>query len=60
MIERKIQTDTFWRQEFDVTDQDIIDLENLFLDEHRPMSVSELARSIILRYCQREESLPMQ
>ena len=57
MIERKIQTEAFWHQEFAVTDQDMADLEELFLEEHRPMTVSELARSLVVSYCQREESL---
>ena len=57
MSEHKIQTEAFWRQEFAISDQDVADLEELFLEEHRPMTVSELARALITSYCEREQSL---
>lgn len=57
MIERKIQTQVFWQDEFALTDEDVQLIEELFLDEHRPLSLSELARSLIEQYYGREESL---
>ncbi len=57
MIERKIQTQVFWRDEFALTDEDRAFIEELFLDEHRPLSLSELSRSLIGQYYAREESL---
>ena len=57
MIERKIETETFWRDEFAVTGEDTSFIEELFLDEHRPLSLSELSRSLITYYYGREESL---
>jgi len=57
VIEREIQTETFWRDEFALTDEDTSFIEELFLDEHRPLSLSELSRSLITHYYSREESL---
>jgi len=57
VIERKIQTETFWRDEFALTDEDTSFIEELFLDEHRPLSLSELSESLINHYYSREESL---
>jgi hypothetical protein len=57
VIERKIQTEQYWRQEFDVTDRDLEDLGLLFLETERPLTVPEMSRSLIVNYCQRETSL---
>ena len=57
MIERKIATQAFWRDEFDLTEGDTAYIEELFLDEHRPLSLLELSRSLIGHYYAREESL---
>ncbi|MFN2133355.1 MAG: hypothetical protein ACK2VD_22720 [Anaerolineae bacterium] len=57
MTERKIQTEAFWRDEFAVTDEDVPFIEELFLDEHRPLSLSELSSSLITHYYGREENL---
>jgi hypothetical protein len=57
VIERKIQTQGYWRDEFALTDEDMAYIEELFLDEHRPLSLLELSRSLIGHYYGREESL---
>jgi hypothetical protein len=56
VIERKIETEAYW-QEYVVTDQDIEDLNFLFLEAERPLSAAELGRSLVTSYCQREENL---
>jgi hypothetical protein len=57
VTERKIQTEAFWRDEFAMTDEDVSSIEELFLDEHRPLSLSELSSSLIAHYYEREENL---
>lgn len=57
MIERKIQTEAFWREGFVVTDQDVLEIHGLFAEEQRPLTLDELADWLIRSYCQREESL---
>jgi hypothetical protein len=57
VTERKIQTEAFWRDEFAVTEEDVSSIEELFLDEHRPLSLSELSSSLIRHYYGREENL---
>ena len=55
MIERKIQTEAYWREELEISDQDMEDLGTLVLEVERPLSCSELTRSLIANYGQREE-----
>jgi hypothetical protein len=57
VTERKIQTQAFWQGEFVLTDEDMAFIEELFLDRHRPLSLSELSQSLIDHYYGREESL---
>lgn len=57
MTERKIQTEAYWRSEFVVSDEDITFLNELFLEEHRPLTIAEMTRALITDYCQREEML---
>ena len=57
MIERKIQTETYWRTEFAVADEDMAYLDELFLERQRPLTLETLSRSLIAERCQREESL---
>jgi hypothetical protein len=56
LIERKIQTEKYWRTEFSLTDQDMEELGLLFLEVERPLTVQELARLLITNRCQREET----
>ncbi|MBN1580281.1 MAG: hypothetical protein JXA89_06230 [Anaerolineae bacterium] len=57
MIGRKIQSETYWQDEFSISKQDIDGLVNLFLDEGRPLTSSELAYALVADYCQRDQSL---
>jgi hypothetical protein len=57
VIERKILKEAYWREEFEATAEDISDLSLLTLEASRPLHVSELAKSLIDEYCQREEDL---
>lgn len=57
MIEQRVQTDTYWRDEFFVTDQDVEDLGLSLREAERPMEISELARSLIASRLQREQNL---
>lgn len=56
MIDRRIQTEAYWRDEFEVADQDLTFLHDQFLEEHRPFALTDLARSLIVDYCQRTEA----
>jgi len=56
VIDRRIQTEVYWRDEFEVADQDLTFLNNQFLEEHRPIALTDLARSLIVDYCQRTEA----
>jgi len=57
VIEQRVQTDTYWRDEFSVTDQDVEDLGLSLREAERPMDMSELARSLIASRSQREQNL---
>lgn len=57
MIERKIETELYWRKEFAITERDVEELLSVFLDLDRPLSLPELSQSLIVNYCQRERSL---
>jgi len=56
VIDRRIQTEGYWRDEFEVTDQDLTFLNDQFLEEHRPIALMDLARSLIVDYCRRTEA----
>ncbi|MBN1642155.1 MAG: hypothetical protein JXA09_13050 [Anaerolineae bacterium] len=56
MTERDMQTDTYWREEFAVTDDDVGYIEELFLEQGKPLSLAELSRALITHYCHRQES----
>ena len=57
VIERKIETEAYWRDELSITDQDMEELSFLFLETERPLTVSELAQSLVASYCQWEDDL---
>ncbi len=57
MIERKIQTEAYWQEEFVITKQDVQSLVQLYLENQAPMTLAELSRALIDRYCQREKNL---
>jgi hypothetical protein len=56
VIERKIQTGAYW-QEYAITDQDLEELNFLFLENERPMTAAEMGRSLVASHCRREENL---
>jgi len=56
VIDRRIQTEAYWRDEFEVADQDLTFLNDQFLEEHRPIALTDLARSLIVDYCKRTEA----
>jgi hypothetical protein len=56
VIQRKTQTDAYWREQFAVTSQDLGRLYDLLLDAGRPVATSVLARTLIEDHCRREET----
>ena len=57
MIQRRTQSETYWREQFRVTEEDISQLYSLLLDEGRPLSPADLARAVIEHHCRQEEAL---
>lgn len=53
---RRTQTEEYWRDEFDVTEEDLGVLYELFLEEGVPRSMAYLAERLIERRCQEEEA----
>lgn len=56
VIQRKTQTDAYWREEFDVTSQDLSRIYDLILDAGRPVSEATLARGLIESTCRTDEA----
>lgn len=56
MLQRPTQTAAFWRDQFEVTADDIEFLYQLLLDNQRPMRLSELAIALIQEYLRRENA----
>jgi hypothetical protein len=54
--ERKTQSETFWREDFAVDDDDINHLYNLFLEDESPRAVQELTLALIQGRCDREDA----
>lgn len=52
---RRTQTGEYWRDEFDVTEEDLGGLYELFLEEGEPRPTTYLAERLIERRCQEEE-----
>ncbi|HID86587.1 MAG TPA: hypothetical protein EYP55_04305 [Anaerolineae bacterium] len=52
---RRTQTEEYWRDEFDVTEEDLGILYELFLEEGVPRSTDYLAQRLMERRCQEEE-----
>ena len=57
MIERRIASEAYWRQDFAVSDQDLEELGLLLMEAERPMAAEELAQALISSRCQRVEGL---
>lgn len=54
MITLKTQTPTYWQEEFTVTDQDVHFLRDLIIEHGEPVTIDDLAVSLIQTHCQRE------
>lgn len=55
MIQRRTQTESFWQEEFDFSNEDISYVYDLILDNGKPMSTAALAQAVMERYVRREE-----
>lgn len=56
MLQRQTQTATFWRDQFEVTADDLEFLYNLILDEQASKTVADLSIILIKEYLRRENS----
>lgn len=56
MLQRKTQTATFWRDLFEVTEEDLDFIHELVLDASSPMTTEKLALRLIEEYQRRETS----
>lgn len=56
MLQRQTQTATFWRDQFDVTNDDIEFLYNLLQDTQGPLTLIQLATALIEEYLRQEET----
>ncbi|MEZ4612997.1 MAG: hypothetical protein R2838_22610 [Caldilineaceae bacterium] len=56
MLQRPTQTAAFWRDQFEVTAEDLDFLYDLLLDAQAPKSVKELAIALIDEYIRRENA----
>lgn len=56
MLQRKTQTAAFWRDQFEVTAEDLEFLHTLLLDAQTPKSRQELAQALIEEYLRRENT----
>ncbi len=56
MLQRQTQTAAFWRDQFEVTTDDLEFLYGLMLDAQSPKSLSELAIALVEERLRREEA----
>lgn len=56
MLQRQTQTASFWRDQFEVTPDDLEFLYQLLLDVQAPKQLSELATALVQEYVRRENS----
>ena len=56
VIQRRTQTERYWREQFQVTGQDLARIYDLILDAAKPVASSVLARALIEDACRREEA----
>ncbi len=54
MLQRKTQTAAFWRDQFEITPQDLDFLYDLILDTQAPKTTAELALALVQEYLRRE------
>jgi len=56
VLQRQTQTATFWRDQFDVQNDDTEFLYNLLLDTQGPLTLAQLATALIEEYLRQEEA----
>ena len=56
VLQRPTQTAAFWRDQFEVTADDVEFLYQLLLDAQKPMKVGDLAIALIQEYLRRENT----
>ncbi len=56
MLQRQTQTATFWRDQFDITNDDIEFLYNLLQDTQGPLTLVQLTTALIEEYLRQEET----
>jgi len=57
VIQRRTQSEAYWYEQFQVTEEDIEHISSVLLDEARPLPLATLAQAVIERHCQQEEAL---
>jgi hypothetical protein len=55
VIQRRTQTEAYWREQFDLTKEDTSRLHDLILDRGQPVSTESLAQAMIEQRCRQEE-----
>ncbi len=56
MLQRRTQTAAFWRDQFQVTDEDLDYLRQVLAEAHRALTTEELALRLVEEYLRRETS----
>ena len=56
VIQRKTQTGVYWKEEFEITDQDTTGVYDLVLEEGEPVPTEALAVWLMERHCRLEEA----
>jgi hypothetical protein len=56
VIQRKTQTENYWQEEFDITDQDTTGVYDLVLEEGEPVPMEALVVWLMERHCRLEEA----
>jgi hypothetical protein len=55
VIQRRTQTETYWREQFDLTSEDAGRLYDFVLDKGKPVSTATLIQAVIEQRCRQEE-----
>jgi hypothetical protein len=55
VIQRRTQTETYWREQFDLTSEDASRLHDFILDKGKPVSTATLVQAVIEHRCRQEE-----
>ena len=56
MLQRPTQTAAFWRDQFEVTEDDVEFLYQLLLEGQKSMTLADLSKSLIHEYLRRENT----